>query len=236
MLTIFAIQVGYNIVEKTLEGTVMGALTLFAITVLGVFVGAGITLISLEIARGRHATYADVLPDWHLVLKFFIAVTIAGILISLPIVIAGAIALAKLISVYGLDGLRTVALSIADLSQRHETEQASILMSRVLSQLGGLECAVLALGTVTSIYLAVRYAFVRFAVLDGESITGSLKRSMMLTKGHVGRLLGLLVVLIAINILGAIVFVVGLLVSVPISIVAYAHVYLKLKDHHHARG
>lgn len=56
----------------------------------------------------------------------------------------------------------------------------------------------------------------------------ALKESYRLTKGQLFQLFILAVILAAMNIAGALALGVGLLVSIPVSMIAYAHVYRKL--------
>jgi hypothetical protein len=82
------------------------------------------------------------------------------------------------------------------------------------------------------VYLAVTYSLVRFAVLDGMRVMESLKASARYTKGVKWKLLGFGVVLALINLLGLLAFIVGLLVTVPLTTIAAAKVYLTLKARH----
>jgi uncharacterized membrane protein len=82
---------------------------------------------------------------------------------------------------------------------------------------------------IPGIYLALRYGMVRFAVIDGASVTDSLRKSAELTQGVKWHLLWFILSIIAINIVGAILFLVPLLVTVPVTMIAYAHVYQKLQ-------
>ena len=83
---------------------------------------------------------------------------------------------------------------------------------------------------IPGIYLALRFSMVRFAVLDGAGITESLHRSGRLTHGHKWHLLWFFLTLAGMNIIGLLLLYVGLLVTVPVSGIAWAHVYLKLKN------
>ena len=79
------------------------------------------------------------------------------------------------------------------------------------------------------LYFMVRYSMVRFAALDGKGVTDSVRYSAAITHGHKWRLLWFIIVMLLLNILGAIVLLVGLLISIPVTMLAYAHVYTKLK-------
>lgn len=78
-------------------------------------------------------------------------------------------------------------------------------------------------------YLAIRLQFYRYFIVDKRSrITESLKKSWEITRGSFWNLFlfGLLMVLI--NMAGALVFLIGLFATVPTTLVAVAFVYRKL--------
>ena len=93
-----------------------------------------------------------------------------------------------------------------------------------LAVIGGLILLVL-----PGIFVAVRLSMVRFEVIDGAGIKESLHKSWALTAGHFWWLFLFILLLIVLNILGALAFMVGLLISIPVTMLAYAHVYQKLK-------
>ncbi len=99
---------------------------------------------------------------------------------------------------------------------------ASFLTGLII--LGGLILLI-----IPAIYFAIRYMFVRFAVLEGAGITGSLRASAKMTLGVKWKLLGFSLAMIGINILGALAVMVGLLVTIPVTLIAYAHIYTVLK-------
>jgi len=82
---------------------------------------------------------------------------------------------------------------------------------------------------IPGIYFALRYMFVRFAVLEGAGIKGSLSQSAKMTQGIKWKLLGFMLVLGLVNILGFLALIIGLLVTIPVTLIAYAHVYTVLK-------
>jgi len=130
----------------------------------------------------------------------------------------GAILLAGIITVVPL----LVALIVCLLAFAVLPSMAAIVVSAVV--------AVAAF--VAAIYFALRYALVRFAILDDGDITKSLRTSARLTRGIKWWLVGFSITLGLLNILGAILLLVGLLVTIPISMFAFAHVYLKLHTLH----
>ncbi len=83
---------------------------------------------------------------------------------------------------------------------------------------------------VPGIYLLLRYSMVRFSAVDGNGILESLRKSALMTQGVKWHLLGFLLVILVLNIIGLLLFFVGLLVSIPVTMLAYADIYQKLQS------
>ncbi|MGH2461766.1 MAG: hypothetical protein ACRDIY_23170, partial [Chloroflexota bacterium] len=74
-----------------------------------------------------------------------------------------------------------------------------------------------------------RFLFAPFLVVDqGLGPFAALEKSSDLTRGVKWKLLGFLIILAAIEIAGAIVFLVGLLVAVPVVVLATTYVFRQL--------
>ena len=82
---------------------------------------------------------------------------------------------------------------------------------------------------VPGVYFLLTYGFASLIAVDTNlSISESFKESKRITAGSKGRLFLFFVAVVALNIIGAIALVVGLLVSIPVSMLAYIHVYRTL--------
>lgn len=82
---------------------------------------------------------------------------------------------------------------------------------------------------IPGIYLAVRFAFVGFLVADGRAeVLGAFRQSSTLTTDARWKLLLFGFLLLLLNLAGAFLFGIGLVVTVPISALAAAHVYRRL--------
>jgi uncharacterized membrane protein len=85
---------------------------------------------------------------------------------------------------------------------------------------------------VPGIVLALMYMFTTFIVIDrGLGPIDAMKESNSITRGHKWPLLGLVCILALINIAGAIALLVGLLVTVPVTSLAFTHAYRVLQAH-----
>ena len=82
---------------------------------------------------------------------------------------------------------------------------------------------------VPGIYLALKYQFFSELIVDKQlGIMESLRKSGEITEGIKWQLLGFSLVLAGVNVLGALCFGLGLLVTIPVTTVAYFIVYRKL--------
>ncbi len=227
ILALFTIEVASSIVQKVLEGSALGSLASFGLTVLSTFVGTGVMLITLKLARGEHAQFNEILPPWKLVWKYFCSGIVVGVLMMLPFLVAGVLAL--LAFMVWVPQLFPMVLTTA---KPDLFFQATVNASPNQTVLFVTLATLFALAVVSAMYLVLRYSMSRYAIIDGADIIESVRRSAKLTTGVKWHLLGFMAVLVLLNIVGVIALVIGLLVTIPISMFAMSHVYLKLKAHH----
>ncbi len=79
---------------------------------------------------------------------------------------------------------------------------------------------------VPGIIASLMFMFAQYIVLEkGVKPIDAMKESMRITKGRRWKLLGLLVVFTLLNIAGALALLVGLLITMPVTMIALVHVY-----------
>lgn len=79
------------------------------------------------------------------------------------------------------------------------------------------------------IYLSLRLSFINYLIVDRDAgVFEAFSSSMQITNGQIWSLIGLTVLLILINIATIVTFGLGLLVTIPTSLLAMAHVYRTL--------
>jgi len=84
---------------------------------------------------------------------------------------------------------------------------------------------------VPGIYWAIKFQFCTFLVVDQESrVTESLRRSSKITESQRWHLLGFGLLLGLINIAGALALLIGLFVTIPLTMIGYTSVYRKLQQ------
>lgn len=82
---------------------------------------------------------------------------------------------------------------------------------------------------IPGIYFSLKYQFYGYLIVDkGLQPFEALKKSATMTVGIKWKLLGFSFALVGLNIVGALLLVVGLLATIPVSILAYVYVYRML--------
>lgn len=93
--------------------------------------------------------------------------------------------------------------------------------------LGGLVLLI-----IPGIIWAVKYQFFPYLIIDkGMKASDALKESARITKGSRWDLFLFYLINAGMNLLGVLAFFVGVFVTAPITMVAYAHIYRKLESH-----
>ncbi len=201
VLTLLALEVARAIVEKVLEGTALGFLASVVLFGASVVLGLGGARIALRLAGNHPTRYADIIPPLSLLWRYI-----------------GAWALMGLIALFSAFVLLAGVFLVA----------ASMLLQFEFGVWGGAALALV--GAAALVYFLLRFFFVKFSVLDGHSSVESLRHSGKITRNTKGRLFLFLLAAIGFNVLGALCFLVGLLLTIPVTIIASAHIYLKLKN------
>ncbi|MEK7662181.1 MAG: hypothetical protein AAB355_01605 [Patescibacteria group bacterium] len=105
---------------------------------------------------------------------------------------------------------------------------ASYIISSLLEGVAVL--AGLFLLVVPGIYLALRLQFYKFLIVEKEDIGPimALKKSWRMTEGHTWNLLLFMIMISFLNVFGMLLLGIGIFVTIPISVIAYALLYKKL--------
>ena len=86
---------------------------------------------------------------------------------------------------------------------------------------------------IPGIYIATRFQFFPNVVVENENVhlKDLIAMTYKLSQNHFWVILAFLVLALAMNIIGALFFLVGLIVTVPITLFASAYMYIRLKEH-----
>lgn len=122
--------------------------------------------------------------------------------------------------------MRGDSAEFSDLWSKTDRLVPYFLASLLIGLLVGLGLILL---VIPGIILALMYMYVPYIIVDTKAgVMDALKQSSELTKGIRLKLLAFVVVLIGLNIVGALLFGLGLILTIPLSALAQAYVYNRL--------
>lgn len=111
---------------------------------------------------------------------------------------------------------------------------AVTMMATAMMMRNSSTAVVAAILLLLAIYIAIRFMFFSFVAIDHENakFIELIKLSYRLTSANFVSVFIFFVLIVILNILGSLVFVIGLFVTVPVSMFATARLYNQIKDHH----
>lgn len=83
---------------------------------------------------------------------------------------------------------------------------------------------------IASLIVGMRYLFYLYAIFDGHGVTEAFGESARITEGRRGELFGIMVLLGLINLLGAMACFLGLLYTMPLTMIAMYSLYISCRD------
>jgi hypothetical protein len=188
-----------DVVAKLTDDKIVFFLAQVISVVIGFVVDAGLIYVMLRLRDGKETKISDVFSQYPIVFQYFVAGVLYGVMVvGLPV----------LFVVYRLN----------DSVVNHTS---SLFYARDLFILIPL--------CILSMYLVLRYQFYKYSLVDNYvDIVDSFKQSAKITDGQKWQLLRFSLAIIGINLLGLLVFGVGLFVTVPVTMLATVYVYRKL--------
>jgi hypothetical protein len=169
--------------------------------VLSFIVDAGLIYTMLRLRDGKEVKIADLFSQYPIAFQYFTATVLYGCMVS---------GLAIVFALYRLH----------DASVNHP----NFIFYAYDILIIGLLC-------IPGVYLMVRYQFYKYFLVDKQmDIVNSFKQSAKITSGHRWQLFRFAIVISGINFLGFIAFVIGLFITLPLSMLAIVYVYRKLSS------
>lgn len=191
--------------------------------VFNVILGIGIINISLMLVDGQEANFRDLFSKIKLFWKYVLSnLLLLVVFFVLNLVLYGPL-LYFFINNFDLSALNT-AFSSQNIDLVWNTVLEGLSRSKTLIALAFLF-------VLPNIYLFTRTQFYRYSVVDKElGAYSAIRHSWDITAGSFWKIFVFSIVLVLMNIVGVMLFVVGLVLTVPLSVLAYAYVYRKLSD------
>lgn len=101
--------------------------------------------------------------------------------------------------------------------------------AEIIAGLGAVTIGLLLLSVILGVYVSSMLMFSTYTVVDRAlGPIAALKESIKITKGNRLKIIGLLLALLLLNLVGVLALFVGLLVTVPMTLIAIVHVYRTL--------
>jgi uncharacterized membrane protein len=193
-----------TLTSSTFSGVFAVLMTIIAavgsgFVVYGKVLELGFKKIALQLVRGDEADFEDIFVSIHQGVRYIVGVILFNILVvGIPVAI---IALA-------ISGTTTELLLLAD------TTAGSLALAVVLGLAG---------------YLALIFHLFPFVLLDQNyGVVKSFHTAWSITENAIFDLIIFYGVAFLLNLIGAVVFMVGLLITVPLTVLAQAHAYQQL--------
>jgi len=159
------------------------------------------------------------------------------LLIDIVIIIVGIVLEAEYIH-FGLQYIKGEAVSFKTWKplfkeSGYKTIFMQLLIGSIILFIGTFILSILIFGSllnlIATILIVLYIPFYPFLIVDKKmNFMDACKKSMLMTKGVKGQLILFFILLAALNILGAIALVVGLVVTIPVSLLAMVYVYSHL--------
>jgi uncharacterized membrane protein len=205
----FAVSILLNFVQESMAAgvrdqnafKVLYILILFANIVIQAWLGIGMTLAMLKIARGELVTFEDIFRGGRFLLTALLASVVHKVLIAVPIVVATGVIIGGIVMMENQSGV------------------AAFLLFLVVSGLAGL----------VFIVLFARLSMYYYIVIDRSGgVLDSLQQSWRLCRSQVGTIILVQCVCFAVFLAGLLACVVGLIFAFPLITLLDAVTYLAL--------
>lgn len=201
MVVVLLLQLGLQLVSLI---PIAGAIASF---VASIFIGMGIINFAIAAHDNIGGVKIDALwrpnPFW----RYLFATLIKGLVVSLPLGVAILFWMGRFVAGTTIESLGSLTFGPLDIALAVITLAAVVWLA----------------------YISIRLLWVEYLILQKDiKALDAVKESFRITKGHWWNLAYLTLLVALINIVGAIALLVGLLVSVPVSMLAMVHVYKKL--------
>lgn len=205
----------FLICSLVIYGVILSAVKFIPIfqMIVSLLVALSTASISLIIVKQESFSFSDLfnrLRSPHLVLKFFGLTIIYGAVVCffiLPFIASSALT----ISMFLLGGITTINLKL----------QVLLLVTLLMFLYG--------------VYLSVCFKFYPYVLLENENMKmlDIIKHTYKLTYERFWQLLWFFIIISVLNALGFILFGIGLIITIPVSVFALAHLYRRLEGHIH---
>lgn len=221
-LTIGIIMFGTYTIQTLLDSNaVISFISNFAFTLLRVFVSVALLKLCLILIDNKEPEFSDIKPSWNETLKYLMLnLFMTVILLVVVMLFAGFLGMFGLIRPGLTELYQTMMMKPEELTKYSSNEIIYALMALILLLLPAM-------------LLMLRLQFATYYIIDKKmDIGAALMRSLAITKGYLFYIVLVFLLIILLNIIGLFFVFVGLLFTVPMTMIIIAMLYKSLDENY----
>ncbi len=213
------IFVTYTLQSLLQNNTIMSFISNFAFTLLRVYVSVALLKLCLILIDNRESEFSDIKPSWNETLRYLMLNLLMTVIVMVVVMLfAGFLGMLGLIRPGLMELYQNMMMKPEELTKYTSNEILYALMALLLLLLPAM-------------LLMMRLQFATYYIIDKKmNIAAALMRSLMITKGYLFYIVLVFLLIILLNIVGLLFAFVGLLFTIPMTMIIIAMLYKSLDE------
>lgn len=211
--------VTYTLQALFVSNPIANFISSFVLGLIRVFLSVSIIKLCLVVIDNREPEFAEIKPSWNETFRFLLFnIMTSVIMVVVVMVFAGILGLLGLVRPGLFELIQTMFTNVNELSKYTSNEILYATIAIILLLL-------------PAILLLMRLQFASYYIVDKQMEIGpALMRSLMITKGYLFYIVLVYLLILLLNVAGLLFAFVGLLFTIPMSMVIIAMLYKSLDD------
>ncbi len=211
--------VTYTIQTLLASNSIMSFISNFAFTLLRVYVSVALLKLCLILIDNREPEFSDIKPSWNETLRYLMLNLFMIVIVLIVVMLfSGLLGMFGLIRPGLMELYATMMLKPEELTKYSSNEIIYAFIA-------------LALLLLPAMLLMMRLQFASYYIIDKKMDVGaSLMRSLMITKGYLFYIVLVFLLIILLNIVGLLFAFVGLIFTIPMTMIIIAMLYKSLDE------
>lgn len=213
------IFVTYTLQSLLQNNTIMSFISNFAFRLLRVYVSVALLKLCLILIDNREPEFSDIKPSWNETLRYLMLNLLMTVIVMVVVMLfAGFLGMLGLIRPGLMELYQNMMMKPEELTKYTSNEILYALMALLLLLLPAM-------------LLMMRLQFATYYIIDKKmNIAAALMRSLMITKGYLFYIVLVFLLIILLNIVGLLFAFVGLLFTIPMTMIIIAMLYKSLDE------
>lgn len=222
ILSIGIVIGGTYMIQSLLAGnSVLGFVSNFAFTLLRVFISVALLKLCLLLIDNREPEFSDIKPSWNETLKYLMLnLFLTIIMIIVVMLFAGFLGMIGLLRPGLPDLYQTMFMKPEEITKFTSNEIIYGILALFILMLPAM-------------LLMLRLQFASYYIIDKKmDIGAALMRSLAITKGYLFYIVLVFLLIVVLNIIGLMLAFVGLLFTIPMTMIVIAMLYKSLDENY----